>query len=914
MPFIDDNISNSLLGLVGTGRAAYGLQLIKDVNNGLKHMDEWTSRAHEAGRNRKPFLSDSGKMLKMSPEEADRLVSIYTEGARKAAQMPLGGVPAGELVGKARMLSPMMSLKLMSLTGNKDAGRIAELTGQQAGWRQHYAMFSNSKGPLNELNNHMLMKTFLQDRTDLDQKAMNEARAAFDNLNGSAKAVMENHDLSIANKFKALKRQGDKAGLNFLEKYIVGLEGDLGPSAVEYINGGITGNPKNPVARAGLADAYKTGTKLPARALKYVGAANLGIGGSMAGWSLYRMLKPFFGGGMFKESAAKQPNDEDMYRAAQLSLSGMTTGAGGLTEYEAIKKLLAAMKKKDKYNVGFTYVKHPGTGNGHAAPAANIRKILERGMEDLPADHPLKGKVNMYDVPNLVEGMGADIMRDYDVMYNTGLGAIPGGGEVAPSAHNEHDIARKNAMNMAGKVKFLKNYQTDTMPSYPVGFGKLSVDVGVPINAAIQPSANAEMARNNVERQLNHLRNLFPTADVETMAYGRIPTITKLVHNLTPVLPGTLVNYMPDGVGTPFINQDILASFDKNSTREDLLKELEEAAGKMKTGGDMTPERLSDVQGKIKRIVEDARNGNKIVSIAGSGRGDYVINRAAHLLDSADRLGLKGVTAVPLFAGYGGMDLTQDEVSHIIKKIEGADKRIVGMGNLPGDVYNLLQRISDANMVSTGQMAVSEAANSGNLQYIPRSWNDSGEVTSKSWVKNVIHDLLGDKRPDLTVKALESKLPEVNLDVWNRGTLQTFADDLPSVFKRMESYDGTLRPGVVEKLKSYGLSDNTIGSINQKFDTDPLVNLLKDNDQLANAKKLAMEGAANNRLKVHDAQKMLFDRFTDTLKDSTSFKANLPARLPGLLGGLGMLGLGGYGVYDAISSPITKLHQLRNLV
>ena len=910
-------------GLVAGGGLSLGGSAAIDqfLSNNIKKLNTWENRTKELW-SAAPYKSRiTGKYLQVSPELADKLLDTYVNSANHLASRSVGPFKLGNIIGEARLLPE--TIKNLFGTG-------ANIEGD----RQHYRMFSDPAADKGKLKAHML--DVAKETDFIDGTYRHSMRQAYNALPETTRATITDSS-SIADKYKNFIKNKDKAGIDYLENFILG-SSDLHPGAARLVGGGIigkidpsTGKLSQEVLHSGFAKNYMHNLKKPLRIIR--GGNKFAAGAKGA-----TMLLGLFGLGKYtgsalasstpkntilKEASVKEDNDallNQLLGMAELSGAGGFTAISGDMLANKIKDLLEARKKAPNLNVGFNYGHLPEIGDGHKAPSAHIRQILERYIAGLPDGHELKGEIirdangkpvlNEYgfakrkggvqfnDLVLRTGGISPEHAKDYNIIYDTGLGAAVPGQHIDQENLGIKGTTKKygfdNAKKLKGDVGTIKRYVTDTPGMYTVG------NIDLPnYGAAVSGPGFSEDVNIFGNKLRGHGFGIFTPQEV--IGYGKIRDNVK-ARSFFPFIPGEIKNIAPDVVGTPFINPGTLDNMNKYTTREQKLGRLSELIDNW-TGD-------ADTKIKLSKIRDAIKNGKRIVTIAGSGRGDYVGNRTAHIIDSLDRLGVDNVEVVPLMGGYtGAKNLSATDRANLISSLEGADKkgRITAFGRLNNEPYTLLQQLSDINMATTGQMGVSESASAGNLQFIPETWNDAGpelhkkikEYQTRAWT-----DILTEKGKKPAPKGVnysdifDASTPE--LSAWNGSTLANFPEDHPDVFKRLKMYDGGLRSGVADFLRNWGISDDTLKYHNQRIDTDPIAELLMDKNkgQLEELSRKAFDAAKANRDRLPAAHRALAEDMVNTLKANVR-KQRIKA-LPGAVGGALGTGIGLYGMFDGI--------------
>lgn len=897
--FIDLNnpTSNALLAGSGAVGVLGNIATNDFLNRKINEFKDWDAKTKDVWHTN-PYKSKfTGKWLQVSPEDADKILSVYTDNAAKLAQEKIGPFRSGELIGSIRLLPKNIKEKL---TGYK------ELSPELKGSYDHYKIFSDPNSSKNFLNTHMLETG----RYHGAESIQNIRRDIYDNkLSEEVKKIIE-APTSMVEKYESLGKLKDKSGLEYFEKHILG-EGHEHPGIAKLVGGGITGkiDPKTgkltqEVVTPGFSKNYSSIISKALRSTK--GINKMLLGGKAAAGALGLFgLGNNLGEYLTKKSSSILTDGEDLAEAM---------GGGALTAFGLDKltnDIKKGLNKKPNYNIGFNYGHLAGIGDGHKAPADNLRRVLERYIESLPEGHKLKGYtlrdangdviknelgfakrkggLNFIDMASRDYGVAPGVGENFNVIYNTGLGAsIPHPYE----QHGNKDYGLPTAEKLRGAASSVRNYLTDT-PAW--GVGGFLPRTG-PTWAPNIPNLDIPyIARDGGGLKTLKLRGEpYNADDVKSIGYGRIPKSIELLHH-TPFYQGSLLNMAPDIVGTPFINPDVLDSIEKYNTKEKMLGRIEELLND-KSLNPATKKKVADV-------LEGVRSGKRLVTISGSGRGDYVGNRTAHLLDSLDRLGVNNTIVMPLAGGYtGSKDLSEAQKAKLIDSIELADKakgRVKSVGRLPNELYTLLQRASDINMATSGMMGISEAANFGNLQYLPDNWHDTafkGPNKAGKWQHEAWKDiLLGNSASPEARAALEGKLGHSpNLQDWNLGSIREFPKQHRDVFKQIASYDGAIRPGVRQYLRNAGISDASIDLNPQKFNTDEIAELLLDRNKgkLAELTEKAQQAASKNRAKIKGGQKELIKDLIATVKKNNTPKVKLrPVLLHGGLSGLGVVGM-----------------------
>lgn len=904
----DELLKNlTLTGLGGAG-AATSTMLDSWLTDKINLMDDWDKQT-EALRDFKPYKSKlTGKWLQTSPEMADKLLDTYVSNAHSLATTPIGPWRAGNVVGNIRLLPFHWEKLTKGTTTDKLPGLV-----------EHYKLFSDPDSTKEMLKTHMIDTTRTTDL--LDESYVTKMRESFEALPENIQKIIDNPKTGIVEKYKALEAAGDINGINYLEDYVLGH--GTNPGTAKVVGGGIIGKVDDvgkvtqEVLHPGYSRNYTFFVNPKFKLLRNLNRLKLGGNAAVAGLGLYGLGTQLFGEDSLLKSAAigDNINWEQAAGTAETVGGGALTAASAFKINDKVKQLLADLKAEPNMNVGFTYGAYKGVGDGHKTPANNIRKILEKYVDSLPDGHELKGTpllddsgnpilnelgfkkrkggIQFLDLGNFDHGIGPGVGKDLNMLYNTGMGlAVPNFMWSVGHPQYGNPVAEKNKK----MVQSLRNYMTDT--PYTVKFGPLDIPS---FGAAVVTPKTGIFGLNG---------HGYDISDVATLGYGNIPEGHQLAHKLLPVFGGRLINIAPDISGTPLINPATLNRMNDTPTRESAVEAFEALLKKKKAAG-------QDVSA-FQDILDSVKRGDRLITLAGAGRGDYGAGKTSHMLAALDRVGADNVKVVSMLGSYTGADLPQEVRGEMVNKIKGMDgpdsKRLTVFGRLDNDLYTALQRMSHANVGATGQMGISEMANAGNLQFIPEKWQDMkrkndfdipGLMQSppemREWLNNKWADLAGITDPAQREKFIKNfdNLHPV-LDFWNKGSIERMPEDLPDVFKTYGTYEGELWPEVRKYLKNIGLSDATIDMNPQRLDMTEIAKLMlpENAEELSRLTTLAESAAAKNREIIPQAQQALIDDMVNTVQKNVrkqKFKA-----LPGLAGGALGAGLGVFGIVDGI--------------
>lgn len=226
-------------------------------------------------------------------------------------------------------------------------------------------------------------------------------------------------------------------------------------------------------------------------------------------------------------------------------------------------------------------------------------------------------------------------------------------------------------------------------------------------------------------------------------------------HAFTPKARGAgyrAINVAPEGFPT-FAPAALQALRDTHANRGAMIDELVKNPG------------FSPSQ---QQLLQNYRN-KKIISVLGSGRGDYTASRALELAREIKRRGLQDEVLVTTILGDLG------KANPITKALARYPNVLPFSGRLPQRQYVGLPAISDLIDASTGTSSLYESLASPAKVVVRDSWNP---------IKNRELDLLSKDRvwsrlaPGASVadrNALAGVLKNIDLDSWNHGNRNILA-------------------------------------------------------------------------------------------------------------------------------------------
>jgi hypothetical protein len=179
---------------------------------------------------------------------------------------------------------------------------------------------------------------------------------------------------------------------------------------------------------------------------------------------------------------------------------------------------------------------------------------------------------------------------------------------------------------------------------------------------------------------------------------------------------------------------------------------------------DMTPKEviLDNLLKSRPELTEHIKelHGKKIITISGSGRGDFVGQRAIELSNELEKRGIKNVKILALTAAAG-------ENAELRKALQAIPHVIPIHGKLDNKTFVGLQRIADVHMGSTGTSSLTESMmQSGGRNVVPPTWGqqygfyENGSLADRwrGWING------------------EAFIPHT--DHWNKGNRE-FAASMP---------------------------------------------------------------------------------------------------------------------------------------
>lgn len=903
-PILETALGGAGLGI--GGKAFY------DINKVDKLLNNWEANinaARDFSSKQLPHfeeLYDAGKgyskvKTALSPEAAERLLSAYTGGASDLAKSRVLGIKGGDWMklkltpdawdlGKLRVRRNIVdSLRIHRAASGASqdvlddlAAKITDLDKQidaakhnLFGQNEHYKLFRDSKIQ-GQLNKHMLDTYKWSPMFDSARGQHLRYWISNTHLTGAEEAALRAEYKSIPETVKALDEalangKANRETVAHLKEILLGGKGN--PSLSEYVSladhagkPGVSTAPE--INTKGIFDTYKGVVKKVSRGGKYMAglAALAGLGGVLHG--------------IFKSGSKKEEKDS----ARKLKLMGgvAATGTGAKKGTKALAQLIDSLHNPN-LDLGITYGDWSAIGAGHKGPAKNIRKVIEKAIDKLPDNDPLKN-IKILEIVRRANGLDTtNAFRKYNMLINTGLGlGRPFAGE---SWDHVEDIEH------AKKVQKPQSYRrtlTDAVRGYKEG---ATAEEHLLYGTSEQYDQNAGK---NVKRIAPGKKfNRWDDAKMWTWGSPSSESYSfdnrhKRIH-----LSG---EHGQIATLTPLVDPDFLAKAKGMASKEDWLKIVDDyAAG---TKGNLTPAEKAS----LKRIVDHVRAGKTFISMAGSGRGDYMFGRTIPLLEAMQRKGVSGdVLIAPLMGDYVAKNTQATE--NAVKLMNRLDSkgRIQAFGKLPGEVYGALQALG-INMGSTGTLAATEAGLTGAINVIPDAWGDGGDGYKmlQPGRKALQTALNGGKFVDFGV---------VQLDDWNDGNkmvahgnyAQKANPSFMSVSRQtdeniMKAWDKMLEDKVFKSHDLVGTLDDAgkeaiRTAIRQNaFNADAVVDLINNPTELK-AKLDAARAAADYSISQAElGQARLVDDVMKTMKKNVRWQR---LKSFGRVGAAaGMLGLG----------------------
>lgn len=879
MSAYEEKNTNPLVGMVaGAGTAGLGAWVLNDSLALGRRVDAWDTDAQRISNKIQeriaaegPYTSPlTGQTLKVTPEEAESLLRSYHNGGHELTRNRFLGI-RGKDWAKLRFLDKnfkiatrqarlwaAQKLGLFRHHENPLKYAIADLRGQLWDDWHHYDMFADPRTPAGMTGAHMLDVAQKNKLLDPDVKAGIEQlkqRAASGGPFSQDAYILASDKYDWKTKLKKLKELADTHGnteiLEKAERLLQGPNSMARPGIAEFTNGSFR--------TVGARDLYSRGIHKLVRGGKLVGKGLIAGGLTAGGLGLMDWLQ--------KKSSTTDSNlSASDY--LQAGASGAITLAGAGDLYTVLEDAIRAYKNKkaggeslgtwlDAFinpnrTVGVTYGDWDSIGEGHASPGKNIAKILQQAVDKLsPGDENKDIVIKL--LARGEQGLSRDMARkSHNMLYNTGLGLAQG----ATLGQDGSEVYDNALHGEAGRTQSLRNYLTDhaTRDLYGGGGGG--------------PTYDTEHVLGDKPKDMKLLT--YGTDDLRDYPSRHLyKDVLHLGNN-----PG----------GSPLLDTDFMESVEQFDTREKMLAELDRyVSGEL----DGIPE---VDRPKFKKVLDSVRAGTPLVTIAGSGRGDYVAERALAALSAADKhgLGMGKINIVPLFATHVDDAAEKAEKFNDTLRFREAfdaldpEGRIVSGGRVDRIPYTLLQRLADVNAASSGAMALAEAATGGGVNVLPRRWGDAGNGTNyRADVRNAI------------TRAFTGKgdTHGIALDAWNGAAIDTMLDgdntqpahpsyrelpttaDADNLARQKRYFDSWIRTAPNElKLGERVVTPDELfdAFTSQKFNFDDIIGQLGDKDAMEAWRAASQASSKKNIEMVRDAHRIIGKDMLDTVRKNVS--------------------------------------------
>lgn len=824
MDLADIGLSGLTLG--GLGLAGAGGKLLSDVNKTHAALNSFSDLHKDLG----PKISNPA----INFNDAESILAEYVNRGRRLADSRVLGLPIGKLLQYGR---PMMEGNHL---GNVLRGGLASVIRrdpkpfmdnvdafQRAG--KHYDMYTNPNTTFGEFRHHHLTDIGIPDEFN---SLMNEHGkrdlSVFDDVAMSHINDRSNNFQTMVDKLRAANRHN---AADAVSASVLG--GQHGPYKAEgFLKKLISGHPGHEAYVSRYRNFGDIASKIFRGGAK--GAIGLGLGTAALGAGALGL----------KNASLKLAFDNDT-AAVGAGLSGIGALGAGIGAYKAYNA-------KPNNNIAFTYGEMPAIGAGHKAPAEALIKTLERAKQ---LDPRLKN-LNIERIVRDRHGVaGMPRQKEYALSINTGFGD-----SLYPGMSTNPEVGGKSFALPKG---------THGANELPVGGDLINARKHIAYQTDLNPframaASHFPQTPTYMELLSSQLRSgKLPNFDV--LAYGSDPDAARLVPNFGKV------HNLTEGA-TPAIDPDVAKAIMADSRTSDQV--LDDVSKYYET----TPQRPSFLADDAARgpLAEQLRSlkGKQLITIAGSGRGDFVGSRAQDLA--------KAIAAHPeLKDKYGIVALLADGFDEQKKLLEGLPNT-VGLGRVDRDLYNALQNRAHVNWGSTGASALSEGMLHNAITALPDKWG-TGDLSGlvgrhRDLMNGIGRDVLGREVQGPITDEVRKILPKAALDEWNAGGMQ-YAHQQPGVLKANSAED--------------------------------IVKALVDKNKL----QVLSEGALVRRAKNFELFNKGQKNFVDTVaKLMHEQNAGLRAKfLPRSALGLGLAGLGGLLAYKSQQEP-TMMEKLRSYI
>jgi len=712
--FIDDTTEKvknnsyfapTIVAGTGTALAAKGLS---DVGNIRNKLDAWENNLAQQ-RSEMAIEKLQKGSPQLSPEKAQEVMDAYINGARDITHSPVLGMSAGN-INKAHLSSQVALARTKEyLKKHLNEGNYTGMFGDLPD------LYKDVKHSIKHDPGVEHYRLYSDPDVPLNELRKHHLEGSFDSVGeGSGKLLRE---INLPENNNYLRNALDE------HKFHLGDEADkalrkkvLSNADVLEDTGSVmrmVGNHKGTVL--GTARGYRQ--TVPKILDKILSAKTpiLAGGGALTAATAYHAYKKYK---QKKEQEALKKSGEIInddlkdttremgYDAA----AALGAGAGAGAMYHYAPQLLNPNKE-----IAVTYGKMSpdfhswDIGSGHKNPGEALYSLLEKAQDANPEYKDFNLSRIVRNEAGIVDP--SQLKDAYNTIADTGLGQFAD--------------AHQAGMN-AGKRQHPDFFDHTNSRPYQSRAG-IMTDMFHPNSRHMSGST---------------LQNLGPND--HALYYG---PESKQIEDI--VRGGAKIHKLNE-TGSPLLLESALESIKDTAPKEEVLSNLAKAHPHL-------ADQLRDAKGK------------KIITISGSGRGDFVAERALERSKALQEAGRDDVKIIALTGGNGKNPKIQQALAnnpHIIPVI----------GNVDNKTFVGLQRIADEHMGSLGTSSLTEnLALPGGRITVPEAWGyDKGYFTPGSIADRWKHRF-GDWNP-------------LDTDTWNMGNKE-FAKNLPVGAVHVEAHN-----------------------------------------------------------------------------------------------------------------------------
>ena len=832
----DDNditVGDVAMTAGGLGAGAVGLKAHRDLSTLMPKVDAWDKRmqeAHDAHPIDRP----------LTWQEADQFIDSYSEGAKGVSQHRILGVPSARLAGGLR--AGLFEGGLKALGGSvvqrstEPMRRFSEHWNNPA-YAGHYSMYADPATTRGDFHAHHLADVAMPANLGGDADFTKSTHDKFV-FNDQVKEILHDPSMSAEAKYKLLNAQGHTQAAEQMRDAWLGNPAKGIRSASQHLMGSGTapaeGKPPAPGYHPGAARQY---IGLAGMGSKYVKPTALigGLGGlALGAKGAYDIANKLYRRNAEEKVAAGE--DEDT--TAQDYTIGGIAGAGALAS--GIHGVNAYKDKPDG-SVGITYGKHPVIGSGHAEPGGALRKILERAqtpghrLYNPEAAHLRLDKEDIVRRDGVLKGDGGR----RDVILDTGFGANIPNAALHDDRYGPGGTGSKTYMTTenAPTARRMVGYQTDA--------SKRDGHMYVPQSATLAP--------------LSERGNIMGDDYMTWGPGGREAANTVMFPHAVHDTGSTF---------SPAIDPDLIDEMHADSRNMDQV--LDQVSGTL----DLNTPEGADTHAKLQKL-----KGKKVITISGSGRGDFTgvrTNDLQAVLDKHPELAKEyGILTLHADGAKPYDHATGVGIEGEIRR-RGAGQNVAALGRLDKKLFNALQGKAYAHWGGPGTSSASEIQHHPAIQIVPGHWGTNDRVSGT--IGHMHREALANIGAPAHVG-----LSTANTDQWNPGNIQSLLE----------------QPGTIR-------ADNA----------EQLVKQLHDKPRMDWHKGNAEQRAFNAHAATHEGQKRVIQGVIDAQRGVVRSRR---AHMAG--GGLGALALGGLSAYefmkdhngDKVAFPISPIMDLAGL-